>query len=333
MTTLVTGGAGYIGSHTSRLLAEHGESILILDDFSEGHRPATRGLPVVEGSLADREFVQSVFARHRIEAVMHFAAACYVGESVRDPAKYYRQNVVAMLNLLEAMGAARVPAFVFSSSCAVYGEPARMPITEDTAKDPVNPYGRTKLVGEGLLRDFAGANGLRSLSLRYFNAAGAHPDGTMGEHHDPETHLIPLALLATMGKAPPLTVFGDDYPTPDGTCVRDYIHIQDLAEAHRLALVKLRLGPAPVPAVNLGTGRGHSIREVLAEATRVTGRDVPHSIGARRPGDPPVLVAGAGLARDVLGWEPRYAELGTILETAWRWTSARPDGYAGAGTR
>ena len=327
MTILVTGGAGYIGSHTARLMTELGERVLILDDFSEGHRAALRGLPVVEGSLQDGAFVQSVFQKHKIDAVMHFAASCYVGESVTQPGKYYRQNVLTTLHLLEAMAATGTRQFVFSSTCATYGEPATMPITEATPQSPVNPYGRTKLVCEGLLRDFQRSHGIQSVSLRYFNAAGAHPDGTMGEDHEPETHLIPLALRAIQGKAPPLTVFGNDYPTPDGTCVRDYIHIVDLAEAHRLALVKLREGKPLCEAVNLGTGTGSSILEVLAMAEQVTGRRVPHSMGKRRPGDPPILVAGGTKAREFLGWKPQFGALRPILETAWRWHSSHPDGY------
>jgi UDP-glucose-4-epimerase GalE len=327
MTILVTGGAGYIGSHTARLMTELGEQVLILDDFSEGHRAAVRSLPVVEGSLQDAAFVRSVFTQHRIDAVMHFAAACYVGESVTNPARYYRNNVLTTLHLLEGMAASGARHFVFSSTCATYGEPEQMPITEATPQSPVNPYGRTKLVCEGMLRDFQRSHGIQSVSLRYFNAAGAHPDGTMGEDHEPETHLIPLALRAIQGKAPPLTVFGNDYPTPDGTCVRDYIHILDLAEAHRLALVRLREGTPMCEAVNLGTGKGNSIVEVLAAAERVTGKKVPHTMGRRRPGDPPVLVAGAQKARDWLGWKPRFQDLRAILETAWQWHKAHPDGY------
>jgi len=317
MKVLVAGGAGYIGSHTVRALQAAGHATRIFDNFSTGHRDLVLG-DCVEGDLADPVAVRSALDAFHPDAVMHFSANCYVGESVADPAKYYRNNVANTLNLLEAMRATGVPRFVFSSSAATYGDPVRTPMDETHPQAPVNPYGWTKLMVEVVLRDFAAAYGLRSAALRYFNAAGASADARLGERHRPETHLIPLAIAAALGAAPPLKVFGDDYPTPDGTCVRDYIHVEDLADAHIRALAALDRAPGFL-AFNLGIGRGFTVREVIAAVGRVGGRPVPHVVAPRRAGDPPSLVADAAKARQVLGWTPRYAELDAIVETAWRW--------------
>jgi UDP-glucose-4-epimerase GalE len=326
---LVAGGAGYIGSHTVLLLRERGQEVVVLDDLSEGHAAALRGVPLERGSVEDRAFVEDVFRRRRIRAVFHFAARCYVGESVTDPGRYYRQNVLGTLNLLQAMVAHGVEQIVFSSTCATYGEPQRVPITEDEPQRPINPYGETKLVCERMLRDFGRAHGLRSLALRYFNAAGADPEGRLGEDHDPETHLIPLVIGAALGTRPPLTVFGADYPTPDGTCIRDYIHVTDLAEAHVLGLEAMqRAGRGfGCRAYNLGNEQGTSVLDVLRAVAAVSGREVPHRMGPRRPGDPPRLVGSSARARDELGWRPRLGDVRTIVETAWRWHAAHPGGY------
>ena len=324
---LVSGGAGYIGSHTVLALRERGRDVLVLDDLSEGHRAALLGAPLAEGSMLDRDFVARVFAEHAIDAVFHFAARCYVGESVTDPGQYYRHNVVGTMNLLDAMVEHGVRRFVLSSTCATYGEPARLPITEDLPQDPINPYGATKLIDEWLLRDYHRAHGIESVALRYFNAAGADPGGRLGEDHEPETHLIPLVLQAAAGRRGPVTVFGDDYPTPDGTCIRDYVHVSDLAEAHVLALLAMERGSVGRRAYNLGNAAGTSVLEVIRAAEEVTGRPVPHTIGARRAGDPPRLVGSSEKIARELGWQPRYGDIRTIVETAWRWHEARPDGY------
>ena len=324
---LISGGAGYIGSHTVLALREKGEPVLVLDDLSEGHEAALLGADLLRGSTLDRDFLARVFADHPIRAVCHFAARCYVGESVRDPGLYYRNNVVGTLNLLETMVRADVRQFVFSSTCATYGEPDTVPITEDARQAPVNPYGESKLVCERMLRDFHIGHGVHSVALRYFNAAGADPEGRIGEHHDPETHLIPLVLQAVLGQRDEVTVFGDDYPTPDGTCIRDYVHVTDLAAAHVLALDALADGLEGADGFNLGGESGASVLEVIETAAAVTGRKVPHSIGPRRPGDPPVLVGSAERIRDVLGWQPRFGDTRTIVETAWRWHDGQPEGY------
>lgn len=317
-TILVTGGAGYIGAHCCKALAAAGHVPVTVDSLVYGHRDAVRWGPFEHGSIADRTFLDAVIARHRPTAAIHFAAFAYVGESVEDPGKYYSNNFAAALTLLEALRDASIDKLVFSSTCATYGIPDSVPIREDAAQRPINPYGRTKLMVETMLEDFDRAYGLKAIALRYFNAAGADPDGEIGERHDPETHLIPLALDAVAGIGAPLTVNGDDYATPDGTCVRDYIHVTDLAVAHVLALDRLIEGGGS-DRINLGTGTGASVREVLAAIERSTGRGVPHSFGPRRSGDPPALVADPSRAREVLGWVPRLSDLDSIVATAWAW--------------
>ena len=324
-TVLVTGGAGYVGAHGCKALAEAGYLPVVYDNLVYGHEEAVRWGPFERGDIADRERLDAVLAAHRPIAVMHFAAFAYVGESVTDPGKYYRNNVGGTLALMEAMVANGVDKMVFSSTCATYGEPSTVPITEDEPQQPINPYGKSKLVVEQMLADFEVAHGLRSVPLRYFNAAGASPDGEIGERHDPETHLIPLALDAAAGKGPALTVFGEDYPTADGTCIRDYIHVGDLADAHVRALDYLAGGGA-TRAFNLGTGSGVSVRQILDAVERVTGRPVPHQIGPRRPGDPPALVADPSRARLELGWQPRLSDIDTIIATAWAWHQRRGNG-------
>ncbi len=325
---LVTGGAGYIGSHTVLALRQRGDSVLVLDDLSEGHRGALLGAELVEGSTLDPAFLAEVFAAHPIRAVCHFAARCYVGESVTDPGLYYHNNVAGTLNLMRAMVAAEVRQFVFSSTCATFGEPAQMPIVEDLPQHPINPYGETKLVCARMMRDFAAAHGLASVALRYFNAAGADPEGRIGEDHEPETHLIPLVVQAATGKRDKLTVFGDDYETADGTCVRDYVHVTDLAAAHQLALDSLAGGRAGFSAFNLGNEAGTSVLEVLKTVETVTGLSVPYEIGARRPGDPPTLVGSSQRIKSELGWAPQHGDIQSIVETAWNWHRQHPDGYA-----
>ncbi|MGH9325055.1 MAG: UDP-glucose 4-epimerase GalE [Vicinamibacteria bacterium] len=326
---LVTGGAGYVGSHTLRALKERGEKLVVLDDLSEGHESAVSGASLVRADLAEPSVgrvLDEIFSRGRFDAVLHFGAKAYVGESVRDPEKYYRNNVTGGVHLLAAMGRNRVSALIFSSTCAIYGSPERVPIPEDHPQNPINPYGRTKLAFEGALKDFEGAAGIRHVNLRYFNAAGAHESGDLGEDHRPETHLIPLAIEAAMGKGEELPVFGDDYDTPDGTCIRDYIHVQDLAVAHVASLDRLRRGGSSA-SYNLGTGTGHSVLEVIERVSKVSGRKVPHRVVARRPGDPARLVASAERARDELGFAPRFRDLDRIVETAWHFKERFPDGY------
>jgi UDP-arabinose 4-epimerase len=315
---LVTGGAGYVGAHGCKALSQAGYQPVAYDNLVYGHEAVVQWGPLERGDTADRARLDEIFARYRPVAVMHFAAFTSVGESVADPGKYYRNNVGGTLALLEAMAAHGVRRFVFSSTAAVYGLPGQVPITEDAPTDPINPYGHSKQMVERMLLDFEGAHGIASAMMRYFNAAGASPDGEIGENHDPETHLIPLALDAVAGKGPELTVFGTDYPTPDGTCIRDYIHVGDLADAHVRALDYLAQGGA-TRAFNLGTGSGASVREILDTVERVTGRPVPHRTGPRRAGDPPVLVADPSRARAELGWEPRHSDLDTIVATAWAW--------------
>lgn len=323
-TILVTGGAGYVGSHACKALAAAGHAPVVYDSLARGHRELVRWGPLEVGDLRDAARLDEVLARHRPAAVMHFAALAYVGESVQDPGLYYRNNVGGTLELLEAMRRAEIGALVFSSTCATYGIPERMPIDEDTPQRPINPYGATKLVIERALADFDAAYGLRSVSLRYFNAAGCDPDGETGEIHDPETHIIPRVLMAATGELGHVDIFGTDYPTPDGTCLRDYIHVADLAQGHVQALDYLERGGATT-AINLGTGRAFSVREVIAAAERVTGRRIPVRETARRAGDPPVLVADARRARTTLGFAPRFTEIAPIVETAWRWhTRSRP---------
>ena len=314
-TILVTGGAGYVGAHACKALAQAGWKPVVYDNLVHGHAEAVKWGPLEHGDIADRARLDLVLETYRPVAAMHFAAFTSVGESVSDPAKYYRNNVAGSLSLLEALRDAGVGRFVFSSTAAVYGTPDRVPIPEDLAKSPINPYGWTKLAIENLLADFAVAHGLKATALRYFNAAGADPDGEIGERHDPETHLIPLALDAASGKGAPLKLFGDDYPTEDGTCVRDYIHVADLADAHVKALGALD----GFNAFNLGTGTGASVRQILDSVERVTGRPVPHDVAPRRAGDPPSLVADPSRAMKALGWAPRLSDLDSIVSTAWAW--------------
>ncbi len=320
MAILVSGGAGYIGSHAARALRRSGYEVLLYDNLSTGFRRLAQGFDLVEGDIADAATLRPVLAR--VDAVMHFAAHAYVGESVENPRKYFQNNVVAALSLLNCAMDAGIRRFVFSSTCAVYGVPEQIPITEQTPREPVNPYGASKLFVENALEAYSRAYGLRSVSLRYFNAAGADDGGKIGELHDPETHLIPLALAASSEKGPELQVFGSDYPTPDGTCVRDYVHVNDLADAHVRALQHLERagdGKSGEPlAINLGTGRGHSVLEVIRAAENATGRPVRRKIVPRRPGDPPVLVADPSKAQRVLGWTAQH-NLASIVSSAWAW--------------
>ena len=319
---LVTGGAGYIGSHACKALARAGFRPVTYDSLVYGHAEAVRWGPFIEGDLADRDKLLATMREHAVSAVMHFAAFAYVGESVSKPEIYFRNNVVNAVNLLDAMLAAGIPHIVFSSTCATYGTPERVPIGEDTPQRPINPYGETKLIVERMLHWYGNAYGMKFCALRYFNAAGADPDGEIGENHDPETHLIPLMLDAALGRRPQLEIFGSDYATADGTAVRDYIHVQDLAEAHVRAIAYLQNGGDSV-ALNLGTGHGHTVKEVVQAAERITRRSVPHRYVARRAGDPPALVADASRAREVLGWEAKISDLDSIIATAWAWHSSR----------
>jgi UDP-glucose-4-epimerase GalE len=325
MQILVTGGAGYIGSHAVRLFLEKGHDVWVYDNLVLGHRKSVPAERLIVGELNETHRLDQVLVEKRIDAVVHFAAWAAVGESVHNPAKYYQNNLVTTLNLMECLRRAGVSKFVFSSTAATFGVPAQMPITEETPQQPINPYGRTKLAVEHALADYAAAYQWGFAALRYFNASGAHAGGTIGEDHDPETHLIPLVIYAAMGKRPHIEVFGTDYPTPDGTCVRDYIHVDDLASAHLLALEKLQ--PGRGLHCNLGIGRGYSVREVIRTVEEVTGKKVPVKEGPRRPGDPPVLVASSDKIQRELGWLPHYTELRPIVETAWQWHSKNPKGY------
>ena len=315
---LVTGGAGYVGSHACKALAAAGYRPVVLDDLSRGHAAAVQWGPLEVGSIADRACLDSVLERHRPGAVLHFAAFAYVGESMSEPLAYYRNNVGGTVTLLEAMRDHGVGRLVFSSTCATYGVPRELPIPESHPQEPINPYGRSKLMVERILADVDAAHGLRSIALRYFNAAGADPDGAIGEQHEPETHLVPLVLEAAAGRRECVTIHGTDYDTPDGTCLRDYIHVTDLAEAHVLALRALERGAAST-AYNLGNGRGFSVREVIRAVERVTGCEVPVASGPRRAGDPAALVGSAERAMRELGWSPRHADLEQIVATAWAW--------------
>lgn len=325
MRILVTGGAGYIGSHAVRHFLEQGLDVWVYDNLSAGHEAAVPSDRLIVADLAERERLVAVLREKQIDAVVHFAALAYVGESVEHPLKYYRNNVANTLVLLEAMRSVGVNKIVFSSTCATYGVPERTPITEATPQQPINPYGRTKLIVEWTLADAARAYGLGYAALRYFNAAGAHASGEIGEDHQPESHLIPLILQSIMGQREGIHVFGTDYPTPDGTCIRDYIHVEDLAQAHLLALEKLK--PGAGMCMNLGTGHGYSVREVIEVCSTVTGCPVSVIEGPRRAGDPPALVAAAHLAQKELGWKPRYTSLHEMVETAWRWHRSHPNGY------
>jgi len=326
MNILVTGGAGYIGSHTVLELVKRGNRVVVLDNLSTGPRAAVRGVALVKGDTSDTVLLKELFRKYKIEAVVHFAASSLVGESMRQPAGYYHNNVVKGLALLDAMAESGVSRLVFSSTAAVYGEPVEVPIPEEHPTVPTNPYGATKLALEGAMRWYGGAYGLRFVSLRYFNAAGADPSGEIGEDHEPETHLIPLVLKSVLGLIPHLEIYGTDYPTPDGSCVRDYIHVSDLAAAHVLALDALAAG-SPSVVYNLGNGNGHSVLEVIKTAEEVVGKPIKVKYGPRRPGDPAALVAGSGKIMEELGWQPRFADLKTIIETAWRWHSGHPAGY------
>ena len=315
---LVTGGAGYVGAHACKALAKRGYRPIAYDNLVYGHEAAVKWGPLEIGDIADRARLDAVIAQYRPQALMHFAAFTYVGESVADPGKYYRNNVAGTLSLLEALRDHGIGKMVFSSTAAVYGTPDMVPIGEAAAKAPINPYGLSKWTSEQMIADFGAAHGLRSAVLRYFNAAGADPDGELGECHDPESHLIPLAMQAVTRDGPPLTLFGDDYPTPDGTCIRDYIHVADLANAHVQALEQLDHRDG-AEVFNLGTGHGVSVREVLDAVGRAAGKPVPHSIGPRRAGDPAELVSDPGKANRELGWKPAMSDLDTIVDTAWAW--------------
>jgi UDP-glucose 4-epimerase len=317
-TILVVGGAGYIGSHMVKMLLGRGYGVMTLDNLSTGHRDAVLGGEFILGDLADRALLDKLFSERGIDGVMHFASFIQVGESVQNPARYYENNVVNTLNLLDAMVAHDVKRFIFSSSAAVYGEPIRVPIDETHPKNPINPYGRSKWMVEQILADYDRAYGLKSVSLRYFNAAGADPEGRLGERHQPETHLIPLVLQAASGRRESVQVYGRDYDTPDGTCIRDYVHVTDLCEAHLLALDRLLQGGASA-AFNLGNGNGFSVQQVIDTACEATGKAIPVKDAPRREGDPARLVADAALARKELGWNPRYDELETIVRHAWQW--------------
>jgi len=317
-TILITGGAGYIGSHVNKMLYEQGYDTVIFDNLVYGHKNFVQWGEFVLGDLANHDLLDMVFQHYSIYAVMHFAAYAYVGESVTNPEKYYYNNVVNTLNLLKAMRRHDVNQFVFSSSCATYGIPQKIPIPEDHPQLPINPYGQCKLIVENILRDYADAYGLKYVSLRYFNAAGADPDGKIGEAHEPETHLIPLILDAASDKNKPISIFGTDYNTPDGTCIRDYIHVNGLAQAHILASDYLESG-ADSDVFNLGNGNGVSVKEMIETARQVTGKIIQTIEAPRRPGDPDSLVGSASKAIDLLGWHPQYTDLKEIIETAWRW--------------
>jgi UDP-glucose-4-epimerase GalE len=315
---LVTGGAGYIGSHTAKRLARAGYEVAVFDNLSRGHRDFVKWGPLIEGDLSDTSLVRETLRWFRPAAVIHFAAFAYVGESVENPGLYYRNNVGGTLSLLEAMRQAEADSIIVSSTCATYGQPEQQPISEDAPQRPINPYGNSKLMMEQLCRDFGVACGLRSVALRYFNACGCDPDGEIGERHDPEPHLIPRILMAADGELPFLDVFGNDYPTPDGTCIRDYIHVNDLADAH-IRAARYLIDGGLSDAFNLGTGRGASVQEVIQAAERVTGRRIPVRQAARRAGDPASLVADSQKANKTLGWRAGNSDLDAVISTAWDW--------------
>lgn len=331
MKVLVTGGAGYIGSHAVRVLIDQGHHPVVLDDLYRGHRDAVPdGVPFQQGSTTDTELVLAILREHAVECVMHFAALTYVGESVDEPLRYYEMNTAGTLSLLKAVDHAGVRRFVFSSTAATYGEPETMPITEDTPQQPINPYGRSKLMIEWVLRDYATAcqradKPFAFAALRYFNVAGAHPDGLIGEDHDPETHIVPVVLQAAMGTRDKITIFGEDYPTPDGTCIRDYVHVMDLAAAHVLVMQALQPGDARF--YNLGTGQGTSVREIVESVHRVTGRDFTVDIGQRRAGDPPTLYADPARIQAELGWKAQHRKVDDMVLSAWDWHREHPNGY------
>ena len=324
-TILVTGGAGYIGSHAVLALKQAGYEVVILDNLVYGHRDLIEQVlkvELIEGDTGDRDLLDKLFKSRDIAAVMHFSAYAYVGESVSNPAKYYRNNVIGTITLLEAMLAASVKKFVFSSTCATYGVPETVPIPEDHPQNPINPYGATKLMVERILSDFNEAYDLKSVRFRYFNAAGADPSGQLGEDHNPETHLIPLVLQTALGKRESISIFGTDYPTDDGTCVRDYIHVSDLADAHVLGLEYLLKG-GDSTFFNLGNGNGFSVKEVIETARQITGKEIKAIECDRRPGDPPALIGSADKARKVLGWKPQYTSIKDIMTHAWEWHQKR----------
>ncbi|MFP4223436.1 MAG: UDP-glucose 4-epimerase GalE [Phycisphaeraceae bacterium] len=329
MRVLVTGGAGYIGSHAVRQLLAAGHDVVVLDNLNRGHEQAVPEKVTLEQlDLRQTEAVANALTYHRIECVMHFAALAYVGESVAQPLTYYDNNTAGTVSLLDAMAAARVRRLVFSSTCATYGEPAEMPIVETMPQNPINPYGRSKLMVEHVLKDYAASEPEFSFAaLRYFNVAGAASDGSIGEDHSPETHLIPVVLEVALGQRDQVTIFGDDYPTPDGTCVRDYIHVEDLVDAHILVMEKLV--PGDQRFYNLGIGQGYSVKQVIDAARKVTGHEIPAELGPRREGDPPELYANADKIRSELGWEAKHTDLDRIIETAWRWHRNHPTGYEG----
>lgn len=325
MAILVTGGAGYIGSAAVEDLRAKGESVVVIDNLVYGHRDAVdASVKFYEGEIGDRDLIRKILSENEIDACMHFSAYAYVGESVEHPQKYYENNFVQTLNLLNILVETGVKKFIFSSTCATYGEPQYVPIDEKHPQNPVNPYGMTKFMIEKVLQDYDLAYGLKFVALRYFNACGA--SGSCGEHHDPETHLIPLILFAAQGRRDSISIFGDDYPTPDGTAIRDYIHISDLSQAHLLALEYLRKGNDS-EFINLGNGTGFSVKEVVEAARKVTGKEIKAEIAARRAGDPSRLVADAKKAREVLGWNPQFPEIEKIVESAWTWHEANPNGY------
>ncbi|OXS56150.1 UDP-glucose 4-epimerase GalE [Cohnella sp. CIP 111063] len=326
MAVLVTGGAGYIGSHAVAALLEKGEQVVVVDNLYQGHRDAVLGGKFYEGDLRDSEFLAKVFQENDIDGVIHFAANSLVGESMKDPGKYYHNNVYGTLCLLEQMQKAGVSRIVFSSTAATYGEPERVPIDEYDRTVPTNAYGETKLSMEKMIRWFDVAHGIKFVSLRYFNAAGAHESGKIGEDHNPESHLVPLVLQVALGQREFISVFGDDYATEDGTCIRDYIHVSDLADAHILALERLRQGGESA-IYNLGSGNGYSVKQVIDVSREVTGHPIPAKIEARRAGDPAVLIASSNRARQELGWSPKRDKLEAIVKSAWEWHRVNPNGY------
>lgn len=325
---LVTGGAGYIGSHTVRMLVAKGYRVVVLDNLVYGHKEAIvdPSVELMEGDIGDEELLKSLFEAHQFEAVLHFAAYAYVGESVAHPHKYYENNVAKPLVLLKTMVDYGCLKFIFSSTCATYGNPEYMPLDEQHPQNPVSPYGKSKFLLEQIIEDYEVAYGLRYVFLRYFNASGASEDGVIGEDHNPETHLVPLILDAITGDRPPIKIFGTDYPTADGTCVRDYIHVNDLGDAHIKALEYLQ-GPGGSIACNLGTGVGYSVMQVIKAAEEVTGKPVPYDLDARRPGDATELVANATLALEKLGWDPKYKDIKSIISTAWAWKTGKHGGH------